>query len=254
MRRFSMIAAAGAAALCLILITSGCGPGTAEECLSAGCARAANGDWNGALKLARKASELAPRNAAALVLQAVACERLGERDRALDAARKATEINPDNFPAQYTLGRLYAADPTRNTDALRALLLAKKLSPGDPDTQVLLANVMMRVRPAAAYGYLLELRQDPAWNGKPELDNQLGVCSVARGDYNAARNFFLEACRQGQDNPMIVLNTGTFLDRYARQKRNAGIFYRKFLALTASRADFAPLRREVESRLAQPGN
>lgn len=251
MRRFCMMAAIGALALCF---AAGCGPGSAEECLASGCARASAGDWNGALKLARRASELAPGNAAAQVLQAIAWERLGERDRALDAARKATELNRDNFPAQYTLGRLYAADPTRNTDALRALLLAQKLSPGDPDTLVLLANVMMRIRPAAAYNYLLELRQNPEWSEQPALNNQLGVSCTLRGNYGSAKNFFLEACRQGQNDPMIVLNTGTFLERYTRQKRNARVFYRKFLALTENRADFARLRREVESRLARLGN
>ena len=111
-----------ASALCVaFLLAAGCGSRTANGCLAEASERASGGDWSGALKLARRAVELEPDNVAALIFRATACEKCGERDLALDSALQAVKVNPESFAAQYTLGRLYSADPARYADALNAL-------------------------------------------------------------------------------------------------------------------------------------
>ena len=228
-----------ASALCVaFLLAAGCGSRTANGCLAEASERASGGDWSGALKLARRAVELEPDNVAALIFRATACEKCGERDLALDSALQAVKVNPESFAAQYTLGRLYSADPARYADALNALEQAYRLKPDDTNTLILLCNVAVAMRSRQAVNYLA-------------LDNQLGVALVHSGNFNAAKQAFMDACRNSKNNPGMVYNMGAFLDRYTTSRANARGFYKFFLKLTGGKPEYAAARARVEARLRQ---
>lgn len=238
--------------LCLVfLLPAGCGSNTADGCLARASERASGGDWNGALKLARRAVELEPDNVPALIFRAVACERCGERDLALDSALQAVKINPESFAAQYTLGRLYSADPARYADAMNALEQALRLKPDDTNALILLCNVSVAMHSRQAVNHLLALKRRPEFAKNPALDNQLGIALVRAGNFNAAKQAFMDACRNSKNNPDMVYNMGAFLDRYTTSKANARGFYKFFLKLTGGKPEYAAARARVEARLRQ---
>ena len=228
---------------------AGCSPSTVDGCLNQATEAAVNGKWERALKLARRAVELDPNNIDALVFRAIAYEQNGERDLALDSARQAAELDPDHFAAQYTLGRLYASDPTRSVEAQRALLRALKARPGDADTLVLLANAASWVRSPQMMNYLLMLKKYPEIADSAAWHNQMGMAQLWRRDYPRAKTEFLAACRLDAKSPMAVLNLGRFLDQHSDQKGTADNFYRHFLKLTGDDPQYAAQRSEVERRL-----
>ena len=239
-------------ALCLaFLLSAGCGSSTADGCLAKASEKAADGDWNGALKLARRAVELEPDNVAALLFRATACEKCGERDLALDSALQAVKINPESFAAQYTLGRLYSADPARYADAMNALEQAFRLKPDDTNTLILLCNVSVAMRSRQAVNYLRMLKRRPEFAKSAALDNQLGVALVRAGNFTAAKQAFMDACRNSKNNPDMVYNMGVFMDYYTPSKANARGFYRFFLKLTGNNPEYAAARARVEARLRQ---
>lgn len=237
----------------LLLGGAGCGPSTAEECLNTGAARGAKGNWKGALKMADRAATLSPDNVSALVLRAIACEALGDRDRALDAARQAAVRNPESFTAQYTLGRLYAADPSRYTDALPALTRAASLRGfQERNTLIMLANTLVAQHSPSALRWLDALvRVAPELKSEASYHNLLGIAQAHAGRSNAARESFTRAYRLDRNNPAIVCNIGVFFDRYASNPRAASSFYRKFLELAGENALFAARKSKVKARLSQ---
>lgn len=242
--------AAGAA---VMLTVAGCGPSTAEDCLKVGAERGANGDWKQTLKLANRAEGLEPGNVSALILRAVACEALGERDPALDAARQAAARNPENFAAQYTLGRLYAQEPARYADALQALTRAATLSSfKDRNTLVLLANTLVAQRSPSAVSWLEVLRHtDPGLESEAAFHNLLGIAQARAKHPDAAKQEFTKAYQLDRSNPMVVYNIGTFFDRYASNPRAAAQFYRAFLGLAGENPQYAALKGDVSGRLAR---
>ncbi len=233
----------------LLCAVTGCSPSTADGCLNRAAEAAVNNKWEKALKLARRAVELDENNVNALVFRAIASERCGERDMALDSARRAAELEPSHFAAQYTLGRLYAADPTRAVEAQRALLKALKARPGDENTLILLANCAANVRSAQMMNYLLMLRKFPAVEKSAAWHNQMAIAYFRQKDYPRAKTEFLTACRMDSKAPLAVLNLGTFLEKYGRQRSNAENFYRHFLKLTENDAQYESLRADVAQRL-----
>ncbi len=238
-----------AIALLTLFVAAGCGDNTVEGCLNKANEYATGGDWKRALKYTRKATELAPENVSSLVFRAIAAEKAGERDLAGSSATKAVGCNPDSFSAQYTLGRLYSTDPTRYAEAMNALLKALRLKQNDTNTLVLLCNVAVAMRSNQTLTFLMALKRLPEFANNPALNNQLGVYYVSRGDYEAAKRAFLAACSRDSNNPEIVFNTATFMERYTNSKMNAKNFYRHYLRLISDRPEYAARRDEVEARL-----
>ncbi len=251
-KRQHWICGVAVAAVSIFLLT-GCGPSTAEECLKAGAERGANGNWKATLRLANRASSLEPENVSALILRAVAHDALGDRDPALDAARQAAARNPENFAAQYTLGRLYAQDPARYSDALQALTRAATLSRfKDRNTLVLLADTLVAQGSPSAVTWLEMLRRaDPTINSDPAFHNLLGIAQARGRNADAARQSFTQAYQLDRKNPMVVYNIGTFFDRYASNRRSATQFYQAFLNQVKDDAEYATLAAEVTARLAR---
>ncbi len=239
----------GAAFLC------GCAPSTVDDCLNAGAEHAARKEWKDTLKLAERAIKLDSGSVSAHVMRAIACERLGETDKALDSARKAAALNPESFPAQYTLGRLYAANPARLTDALPPLIKASKLKKDqDKDTLILLANAMVTLRsPLALRWFKLLEKHDPALAATAAFKNLQGIDHVHHRRLDDARAAFAAAYSQDRQNPVIVYNIGYFFDRYASNKSAAIQLYRTCIRLAADRPEYAALAAEAQQRLGALG-
>ena len=68
---------------------------------------------------------------------------------------------------------------------------------------------------------------------------------------NAAKQAFMDACRNSKNNPGMVYNMGAFLDRYTTSRANARGFYKFFLKLTGGKPEYAAARARVEARLRQ---
>ena len=115
----------------------------------------------------------------ALVLLAVVLAVRGDDAGALKAARQAADLAPRNFDAQFTLGRaLYGAGDSAS--ASRAFRAAVALKPGDARTLFFLATTLERAGEDAdalkAYRELARLRPAEA-----EGHMGLGVLLVKRG-------------------------------------------------------------------------
>ena len=116
---------------------------------------------------------------------------------------------------------------------------------------ILLCNVAVAMRSRQAVNYLLQLKRRPEFAKNPALDNQLGVALVHSGNFNAAKQAFMDACRNSKNNPGMVYNMGAFLDRYTTSRANARGFYKFFLKLTGGKPEYAAARARVEARLRQ---
>jgi len=236
--------------IALLVLAAGCAPSTPDECLTRGSFRLREGKIAAAHKLALRAEKLAPENPNVLIFKAIVCERAGERDPALDAALRAVSANPENFIARYTLGRLYAQDPARATEALRELRQALRLKPGDTDTLIQLCNVSMTVNPSYARAFLQLLAATPAGSTSPAVQNQLGILCCRRRDYTGAKQAFLQAGRNGSREPVVMLNLARFFDYHTDASKAAVKFYREFIRLSTGRDDLRPLRESASARLA----
>ncbi|MDR0932465.1 MAG: hypothetical protein LBM70_05520 [Victivallales bacterium] len=237
----------------MMFVVAGCKPKTAEESLSIGVELGAKGDWSGALKMAQRAESLSANNVPALILCAVANEKLGERDQALDVARKAAAQNPESFIAQYTLGRLYATDPTRYSDALSPLTRAAKLCDfKDKNTLVLLSNITVALRSPSAGNWLTHLaRTAPDMVNNAAFRNSMGIVRAQSGKLDLAKKEFTSAYGLDRSNPTVLYNIATFFDRYASNRRAATQFYQAFLRLAGDDANYAELKSNATTRLAQ---
>ena len=232
-------------------LLAGCSPSTPEECLKQGSLRMMEGKTAAAYKLALRAERLAPADPSVLIFKAIVCERAGERDPALDAALRAVSANPENFIARYTLGRLYAQDPARTTEALREFRQALRLKPGDTDTLIQLCNISMPMNSSYARAFLQMLAETPAGSDSPAVQNQLGILCCRRRDYAAAKQAFQQAFHSGRSEPAVMLNLARFFDYHTNAAKSISAkFYREFIRLSTHRNDLRPLRESASARLA----
>ncbi|MBQ8754042.1 MAG: tetratricopeptide repeat protein [Lentisphaeria bacterium] len=245
MKRYFLLLCAAAA----LFFLYGCGEKTAEEALLKAEFHARSGKWQNALKSAERAVTLEPENPTALLFLALACEKNKLFDRALDAARHAATLVPDDFYAQYTLGRLYAQDATRQTEAFKALSRAYKLRPKSTDALILLTNTAMELRSPAAFKLLMELRSKADFTVDAVYSNELGIAYLRQRNISAARKELFRAC--ASKDPRVILNTAIFLDRYMSQKQNARNFYNYYLRMVGNSSGYAVRRELVEARLRQ---
>lgn len=213
------------------LFLTGCGDGSPEQAMNRAVALANKGDWEKADKVAERVARKNPQLAAAQILRAVTAERCGDRETALDSARRAVALDPANFAAQYTLGRLYAADTARSSEAEQALLRAMKMQPDDLHVKILLCNVAMGANSPRASVYMTFLTALPEFSKSAELKNQLAVNSVRRGSkkYREAQRHFLAALRMPFTPPEVILNVARFYDGCMKDKQKALLAYQDYL-------------------------
>ncbi len=234
----------------LLLIAGGCGkPRDVSELLNGAMREAAAGNLEEATRLAEKAADQAPDRLDALLLQAILLEKRGRLEAALRVALRAAEAHPDDFVAQYTLGRLYAADRNHAHEALVALGRAANLRPGDRNTLILLCNVHMMLDPAQAGKYLLSLARDRKLFDSAPYQNQLGLSQLRNRHYQAAGQAFLKACRKAPDEATYLLNLACCMDRYLGKSRVAVPLYQRYLDLAPATPESADTRRTVSARL-----
>ena len=205
-----------------ILLTgllAGCGDGSPEQAMNKAVAFARNGEWGKAAKIADRLARRNPNLAAAHVLRAVTSERSGDRQSALDAARRAVEADPDDFVTQYTLARLYAAEPARSSEAEKALFRAWAKRVKDVRVKILLCNVAMESNSPRSFQYLRNLERVPEYAHSAQLHNQFAVNYVRNRRYREAYNSFKKAMYWGKNDPAILLNAARFYDDCYHNRR-----------------------------------
>ncbi|MBQ7207411.1 MAG: hypothetical protein IJS01_06390 [Lentisphaeria bacterium] len=218
------------------MISSGCGDGTPEQAMTRAAAFAERGQWKEASQIAERTARKHPELVAAHVLRAMTAERCGDRGAALDAARRAVELDPESFEARYTLGRLYAADTARASEAEQVLLKAWKIRRDDLRVKILLCNVAMAMNSPRALGYLRMISGVPEVKDSAALKNQFAVSFVRKGDMTSAQRYFAAAFRVGKNDPEIVLNVARFYDGCLRNSQVASRLYREYLRVAGNDA------------------
>ncbi len=236
-----------AAALGLLL--PGCGqPNDTGELLEQAARRLTGGKYAQALESAEKAVQKSPERYDALLMRAVAQERLGQKDKALASVLAAEKLAPASFAVQYTLGRLYASDRDKQPAAQLALSKALALKPGDPGTLILLTNLYMSLRPFYALQLLNQLGQSPKLAAGAVYRNELGVSQILSGRSNEGGTNLNLAMSGSPRNPIYVLNYARYLDCYARQPMAALPYYQTYLGLAQNSAGHAAYRQWVTER------
>ncbi|MBR2357943.1 MAG: hypothetical protein IKA65_07970 [Lentisphaeria bacterium] len=214
------------------------------------CAR--TGNWQGCEDNALTVLKRDAVNTHALLLRSIASERLGKLDVAVDTARQAAENAPEDFAAQYNYGRLLAAKPDMAKSAIKVLLRALKLRPGNRNTLILLGQCSSRINADNAIEYYNAL--PPAVQKLPEIQTRKAIYYLDRR-HRDRRNLGLalqalgNAYRAAPDNPGIVLNLAMFLDHYIGNKRKASAFYNRYLIRTEHNPELNPVRAQVKARI-----
>jgi tetratricopeptide (TPR) repeat protein len=229
MKHIVFKSAAAGVVFALGVTLAGCGDGTPEQAMARAVAFAGQGRWDKASQIAERTARRYPDMVASQILRAVTAERCGDRNTALDAARRAVELDPESFEARYTLGRLYAADTARASEAEQVLIKAWKMRRDDVRVKILLCNVAMAMNSPRAIGYLSMISRLPELKDSAELKNQFAVSYVRKGDITSAQRYFAAAFRAGRSNPEIILNVARFYDGCLRNGKVAARLYGEYL-------------------------
>lgn len=249
---FLSLLAAGVAALTV----TGCGERheTGDLLEQAGRQLSA-GQYAKALTAADLAVNSAPERYDALLMRAIAQERMGRTDLALQSALEAEKRAPEkSFAVQYTIGRLYAANPKTAPQALMPLGKALALRPGDRDTLILQADVYMGLKPSYARRILKQLGRDTALAAGAAYSNELGVSELLSGQISQGGSHLNLAVSRSPRNPVFRLNYARYLDFYARQPTAALTHYQTYLSLTQNLAGHDVYRKWTEGRIAEIRN
>ncbi len=241
------------AALPLLFFT-GCGEDAVSTDLlltsAVECAR--SGKWQPCEDNAVTVLKRDPANTYALLLRALAAEHLGKQETALAMAKQAAENAPGDFPAQYTYGRLLAAQGSNAKSAIQVLERALKLRPGNRSTLILLGQCSSKINADNTINYYLAL--PPAVRNLPEIQTRMAMYYLDRRDrsrnnISLALRALSNAYKSANDNPVIVLNLAMFIDRYMRDKKKAYAFYNRYLLLTKHNPELNTTRAQVKARM-----
>ena len=177
-----------------LLMFSGCGEDAVRTDLlltsAVECAR--TGKWQLCEDNALTVLKRDPVNTYALLLRSLSAERLGKKDIALASAKQAAENAPDDFPVQYTYGRLLAMQGNNAKNAIQVLERALKLRPGNRSTLILLGQCSSNINADNAINYYLAL--PPAVQKLPEIQTRMAMYYLDRRDRNRKNlSFALQA-------------------------------------------------------------
>ena len=240
-----------AAGLAAVMLASGCGDRRdTGDLLSQAARQLSEGKYAQALAATDLAVRNAPERYDALLMRAIAQERNGRADLALQSALAAEKLAPMSFAVQYTLGRLYAADPRTQMQALIPLSKALALRPGDRNTLILQTNVYMSYKPAYAQKLLKQLGRDTALASGGSYCNELGVCQLLSGQVAAGGSQLNLAVSRSPRNPVYRLNYARYLDFYAGQPTAALVHYQTYLHLTQNLGGHENFRKWTAARVA----
>lgn len=193
-------------------------------------------NWQEADIASQKAVDEMPDNVNALIIRALVCEKLDRYDQAVEHALKAYKTDNQGFITLYTLGRLYASDYRRRSEAVDLLFKANRLRPENAETLILLANL----HPAGKkLPYLNALQQLPEYRDSLELRFESAMDRVYRRDRSGVEEEFLKLFNLGGYNPnLIYAISGYFYicgNERTRQVAVAG--YRRYLKFPESQRD-----------------
>lgn len=250
MKQGLSLLAAGLTAAALLI--SGCGERhDTGDLLDQAAKQLAAGQYMKALASADLAVRNAPERYDALLMRAAAQERMGRTDLALQSALEAEKLAPMSFAVQYTLGRLYAADPKTAPQALLPLGKALALRPGDRNALILQTNVYMGLKPSYAMKLLKQLGRDTALASGAAYCNELGVSELLCGQTAQGGVNLNLAVSRSPRNPVFRLNYARYLDFYARQPTAALTHYQTYLSLTQNLAGHDTYRKWVAGRIGE---
>jgi tetratricopeptide (TPR) repeat protein len=208
---------------------------------------ASEGNWEKADKPSAEALKKTPDNVNALILRAVVCERLERYDEAVENARKAVNIDSNSFAALYTLGRLYAKDRRRRSDAVNLLFKASRLRPDQPSPYplILLANL----HPQGQKGsYLAALSRIPGYANAPEVLFESAMDRVYNRDRKGVEALYARLLEESYDMPELYSAIGGYFDRVQRRPDLAKKAYLRYLSFSADRRQ-AARSSEIQKRL-----
>lgn len=208
----------------------------------------AKGDWQGAGKLAQKASKQEPEEADAFVILSLCLENAGDLDGAIDEASKAVKLSERHFMANYTKGRLLF-QKGKFDSCIAPLKQARALRPDSVETVSLLAQAAMRQNLSDASGYFGALAKSDRFKNRPEPWNELGVYFAGRKDYRRALQFFGKAEALATESPQVALNLAIVNDIGLNRPGEASSYYKKYLRLTAKNPALESKRKAVLDRL-----
>lgn len=144
----------------------------------------AQGDWAGALPLARDAVAANSRSSAAESTLSRTLSAMGDLEGAYAAATEARTLDPKDTSALVELARLSLA-LGRHERAVGQAQDAVRQAPGNRDASLVLAKGLIATKDYAGADQLLQplVARDPA----PELLAQVGALHAARGNADRAR-------------------------------------------------------------------
>ena len=232
------------------MLLCGCS-GTKEETpvlLNKAVDLAAKGDWQGAKKLAQKASKQDPNDGDAYVILSLCLENSGDLDSAIDEINKAFKVSDRNFMANYTKGRLLF-QKGKYDSCIAPLKQARSLHPDSIETISLLAQASMKQNLADTPVYFGVLARSDKFKNRPEPWNELGVCYANHNDYKKAIQFLVKAESLAPDNPQVSLNLGVVNDKGLNRSAEAISYYKKYLRLTTKNPELEPKRKAVADRV-----
>lgn len=239
-----------------LLVFSGCGDNavSTDVLLTSAVECARTGQWqaceNNALTVLKRDSN----NTHAMLLRALAAEHLDKKDTALAMAKQAAENAPNDFPAQYTYGRLLAARGDSAKTAIQVLERALKLRPGNRSTLILLGQCSSKINSDNTINYYKAL--PPAVQRMPEIQTRMAMYYLdrrgrSRNNLTLAFKSLINAYNVSRDNPVIVLNLAMFIDHYIKDKKKAYGFYNRYLHLTRHNPELNPTRAQVKARMSK---
>lgn len=240
-------------ALAAMLCVSGCSKNAKDTgtLLQLAAKEAQNGKNSDALMLARDACILSPDNADALLMRALMAERCKDNTLAMDSALQALKIAPDYFAALYTVGRLYSYNKDSAAEAMSYLEKAHFLQENDINTLILLANLAVSMNSPKALDYLLKIEAlDSEILNTFEGKTMLGHAYMLKGDNRKAIIAFGRAHRDFDEQKILSnYNFAVAIDCLYKRPATAVSKYELFMKQSASKPEFAPLRKAVERRL-----
>ena len=217
-------------ALFLLFATAGCSRGSSgSEPLDDAMAAARDQDWERGATLAGR--HLATHDDAAPeahMVRGLCLYMSGKQDAAMNSFEAAAVAAPKNFLAQYFYGWALC-ESEQYESALPVLERAHRLRPEHVDLLVLLSRACLANNLVRGTKYLGQLQEYPAFSDGPEIDNALASLSLARHDYDQAREYFLQALAKDPDNEVVLQNLAVLHDQFLHDVSRAVFYYKRCL-------------------------
>jgi tetratricopeptide (TPR) repeat protein len=176
----------------------------------------------------RVATDLLPGDGRAWNYLGLASHYAGQTQMAVRAYQRALTCRPAPTAARFNLGCLYL-EGNNLPAAMEELITYTQSEPKSAEGWLRLGVAQLRSRqyPAAESSFSLALQLNASlaegWNG-------LGLIRSSRGSYREASNYFNAALRYAPNYPAALLNQAIVLHQYLKNRPQALLKYREYLA------------------------